>query len=198
MWRCIAVNVVDAIEKRRAHRSLEPVEITDETVRDLATHADLAPSCNNNQPWRFIFVRDPAQLAKIYLGLSKSNKWIQLASMIVAVFSRVEDDCTDKGRIYHQFDTGMAVAFLILRATELGLVAHPVSGYDETIVKQALDITDGYQLITLVNVGKHSDKIHPFLTEKQALREVERPARFSFERYAFFDRYTFPEPPQPV
>jgi nitroreductase len=188
------VNVVDAIETRRAYRSLEPIEITDDLVKDLAHNADLAPSCNNHQPWRFIFVRDPEQLAKIHAGLSKSNKWIELASMIIVVFSRVEDDCTDRGRVYHQFDTGMAVAFLILRATELGLVAHPVSGYDEVIVKQAVGVPDGYQAITLVNVGKHSDRIHPYLTEKQGIREKERPARFPFERFAFIDKYTPPEP----
>lgn len=114
------MNVVDAINTRRAYRSLEPVEITDEMVRDLATHAGLAPSCNNNQPWRFVFVRDPGQLAKVHAALTKNNKWIELASMIVAVFSRAGEDCNVKERVYHQFDTGMGTAFLILRATELG------------------------------------------------------------------------------
>jgi len=30
----------------------------------------------------------------------------------------------------------MATAFIILRATELGLVAHPIAGYNEDAVKQ--------------------------------------------------------------
>jgi len=189
------VNVTDAVQTRRAYRSLEQVEITDDLIRDLARHAGLAPSCNNNQPWRFVFVRDPAQLVKVHAALPKNNKWIELASMIVAIFSRAGEDCTVKDRIYHQFDTGMGTAFLILRATELGLVAHPVAGYDEAAVKQALNIPDEYQMITLVNVGKHSDKIHPCLTEKQAAIEAERPARKPFEAYASIDRYT--PPPQP-
>jgi len=128
------LNVTDAIKARRAYRSLEPVEITEKTIRDLAHHADLSPSCNNNQPWRFVFVRDPAQLSKIHTVLPPHNKWIELASMIIAVFSRPGEDCVVKERIYNQFDTGMATAFLILRATELGLVAHPVSGYNEEAV----------------------------------------------------------------
>ena len=189
------MNVVDAINTRRAYRSLEPVEITEELIRDLARHAGLAPSCNNNQPWRFVFVRDPGQLAKIHAALPKSNKWIELASMIVAVFSHAGEDCTVKERIYHQFDAGMGAAFLILRATELDLVAHPVAGYDEAAVKQILSIPENYQIITLVNVGKHSDKIHPYLTEKQAAIELERPVRNPFEKYAFIDRYTAVESP---
>ena len=109
--------------------------------------------------------------------------------MVIAVFSRAGEDCVVKERIYHQFDTGMAVAFLILRATELGLVAHPVAGYDEAAIKQTLGIPENYQVITLINVGKHSATIHPYLTEGQAAREKERPARYPFEKFASIDRY---------
>jgi nitroreductase len=84
----------------------------------------------------------------------------------------------------------MATATMILRATELGLVAHPIGGYDEEAVKKALRIPAGYQLITLVNVGRHSNKIHPYLTEKQAEAEKERPERLPFERYAYINHYT--------
>lgn len=189
------MNVTDAIKTRRAYRSLEPVEITEETIRDLAYHAGLSPSCNNNQPWRFVFVRDPSQLSKIHAILPKHNKWMELASMIIVVFSRPWEDCVVKERIYNQFDTGMATAFLILRATELGLVAHPVAGYNEESVKQTLGIPENYQIITLVNVGRHSDKIHPYLSESLAARERERPERYPFEKFAFLDRYTVP--PQP-
>jgi len=183
------MNVTDAIKARRAYRSLEPVEITEELVRDLATHAGLSASCFNKQPWRFVFVYDPGQLAKVHAALPKSNKWVELASMIVAVFSRAEDDCRIRGRDYHHFDVGMATATMILRATELGLVAHPIGGYDEDAVKAALGIPAGYQLITLVNVGRHSDKIHPYLTEKQAQAEGARPERLPFESYAYINRY---------
>ena len=51
------MDVKAAIEARRAYRSLAPVEITEELVRDLARCAQLAPSCDNNQPARFVFLR---------------------------------------------------------------------------------------------------------------------------------------------
>jgi nitroreductase len=191
------LNVTNAIKARRAYRSLEPVEITEDTIRDLAYHAGLSPSCNNNQPWRFVFIRDVAQLSKIFAVLPPHNKWIELASMIIAVFSRPGEDCVAKERIYHQFDTGMATAFLILRATELGLIAHPVAGYNEEVVKQILGLPENYQIITLVNVGRHSDKIHPYLTESQAAREKERPARYPFDKFAFLDKYMTPMEPSP-
>ena len=40
------MNVADAIETRRAYRSLKRSEITEELIRDLARHAGLVPSCN--------------------------------------------------------------------------------------------------------------------------------------------------------
>jgi nitroreductase len=183
------MEVREAIEKRRAHRSLDPTPITDELIRDLAESAGLAPSCFNYQPWRFVFVRDPEVLAEMHGALSKNNRWIERASMIVAVFSKAEDDCRVRGRIYHQFDTGMATAFLILRATELGLVAHPIAGYKEKKVKEILGIPEEMQAITLVNVGKHAGVLHDLLTDRQKEVEMERPPRKPFEEFAYFDRY---------
>ena len=182
------MNVTDAIKARRAYRSLDPVEITDELIRDLATHAGLSASCNNNQPWHFAFIRDGEMLAKIHPLLPAGNRWMQQSSMIVAVFSRPGNDCIVKDRVYYLFDTGMATAFLILRATELGLVAHPVAGYDEPAIKQLLGIPPEYQLITLINVGKHSNTVSSLLSEKQVASERQRPPRKAFDEYAYIDK----------
>lgn len=164
---------------------MEPVEITEELIRDLAESARLAPSCFNNQPWRFIFVHDPEVLKKLHGAMSRGNQWGQAASMIIAVFSREDMDCRIRGRNYYLFDTGMAMAFIILRATELGLVAHPIAGYDERAVKEILGIPEDMQVITLVNVGKHSETIGPLLTEKQAETEKKRPERLPLEEFAY-------------
>jgi len=185
----ITMDVTDAIKIRRAYRSLSPVEMTESLVSDLATHASLSASCNNNQPWRYLFVYNKNQLERMHTVLSKGNKWVELASMIIAVFSKAEDDCIVKERLYNLFDTGMATAFLILRATELGLVAHPIAGFNEEKVKEILEIPNDYQVITLVNVGKKAQGIHPYLSEQQAAREVERPARLRLDEFAFHDSY---------
>jgi len=183
------LDVREAIGLRRAYRSLDQVEITDDLIRDLADSASLAPSCFNNQPWRFVFVRDPLVLKEMHTALSRGNRWVTDASMIIAVSSRKEDDCQIRGRVYHQFDTGMATAFLILRATELGLVAHPIAGYSERKVKVILGVPDDMQVITLVNVGRHSEIIRDTLTEEQKTTERVRPKRLPLESFAHIDQY---------
>ena len=92
-------------------------------------------------------------------------------------------------REYYLFDTGMATAFLLLRATELGLVAHPIAGFNEVGVKEVLSIPEDFRLITLLVVGKKADTIHTVLSEKQAENEEKRPPRFPFEKFAFFNIY---------
>ncbi len=183
------MDVQQAIDRRRAYRSLDPAEVSPDLVRDLAECTRLAPSCFNNQPWRFVFVYDPGRLKELHTALSRGNEWARAASLIVAVFSKKELDCQIKGRDYYLFDTGMATAFLILRATELGLVAHPIAGYDEGRVKEILGIPEEMTVITLVIVGKHSAEISPVLSEKQVAWEKERPERLPLEEFAYTDSY---------
>ncbi|MCX5749371.1 MAG: nitroreductase family protein [Candidatus Saganbacteria bacterium] len=183
------MDVKEAIEKRRAYRSLDKAEITKELVDDLSHSASLAASCFNNQPWRFIFVYEEEQLKKLKTALNKGNEWAGDASMIIAVASKKDTDCVVKGREYFLFDTGMATAHLILRATELGLVAHPIAGYDEQKAREILNVPEDMTVITLINVGKHSGTIRPTLSEKQAEGEKDRPKRLPPEKFSFINKY---------
>lgn len=183
------MDVHTAIETRRATRSLAPTEITAELVQDLAYHAGLAPSCSNNQPWRFVFVHGPARLEEMKAVFNEGNRWCHAASLVVAVFSRKEDDCIIKDREYHQFDTGLAAAFLILRATELGLVAHPIAGYSPKKVREVLGIPDEFEVITLINIGKKAETVNPTLTPAKIEAETKRPERLPSGRFAFVDAY---------
>lgn len=184
------MEVIEAIENRRAYRSLAPIEINKELINDLAHSAQLFCSCFNNQPWRYVFVYEKAVLAKLHSALSPGNEWAQSASMIIAVFSKPEFDCIMKdGRRYYLFDTGMATAAIILRATELGLVAHPIAGYNQTKVKEILNIPEEMEVITLVIMGKHSEAIETILSEKQIEAEKKRPERLPIEKFVHLNKY---------
>ncbi len=179
----------EAIETRRAYRSLTTVTITETMVSELSKAASLAPSCYNNQPWRFVFVYESGKLDEVKKALAKGNEWALKASMIIAVFSKEKDDCVLKNRIYHQFDTGMATAFLLLKATDLGLVAHPIAGYDEEAVKKACAIPDEFTVVTLIIIGKKDEEIHDELSEWQKESEKSRPLRKQLEEFAFHNVY---------
>ncbi|MBY9014885.1 MAG: nitroreductase family protein [Candidatus Lokiarchaeota archaeon] len=182
------MSVKETIEKRRAYRSLDPVEITSDLIETLAEMARITPSCANMQPWKFVFVHDKNVLNELFIVLSEGNKWAEKASMIIGVFSKPKKDCVLGERLYYLFDTGMATAFLILRATELGLVAHPIAGFNETLAKEILSIPNEMRLITLVIVGKHSEIINPILSDPMKLGEKQRPPRKSIDEFIYIDK----------
>lgn len=110
--------------------------------------------------------------------------------MIIAVFSKEEDDCIIRDRVYHQFDVGISVGFLVLRATELGLVAHPIAGFSPMKTREILDIPDEYKVITLIIVGKHAEIINPVLSENQISAEKRRPSRKKIDSFVFLNKFT--------
>ncbi|MBN1801774.1 MAG: nitroreductase family protein [Candidatus Lokiarchaeota archaeon] len=183
------MDVKSVIEKRRAYRSLDPIDISDDTIKDLLEVARIAPSCMNKQPWRLVFVRDKMILSRLFDCLSSGNNWAKKASMIIGVVSKPDYDCVIGERMYYLLDVGMATAFILLRATELGLVAHPIAGYNEEKAKVALNIPQEMRLITLVIIGKHSKEINPELSESMKLGEKNRPPRVPLKEIGFMDRF---------
>jgi nitroreductase len=179
------------IQSRRAYRALEPVEISPEDVKKVAGLVSLSPSCNNNQPWRYIFVQNPVILQSLFTALSRGNAWAKNASMIVAVYSEASLDCQISGRDpYFLFDTGMATAYLILLLSEMGLVAHPIAGFNLEKTKEILKIPKDYSLITLIIVGKHTSVFPEEMSEKQRENEGRRPMRKSVKEFTSFDQYS--------
>lgn len=183
------MDVNDAIKKRRAYRSLENIVITENMINELATSAQLFCSCFNNQPWRYVFVYDSTILKNLHTVLSPGNEWAKSASMIIAVLSKPDLDCIIKERKYYAFDTGMATASLILRATELGLVAHPIAGFSPKKTREILGIPQDMEVITLIIIGKKSDKINPDLSDQQVEAEERRPARKPLDKIIHLNKY---------
>jgi nitroreductase len=184
------LTVREAIESRRAFRSLGKTRITSELIQDLAECASLSASCFNNQPWRYVFVYEKEKLKELHTALSKGNEWAQYASMIIAIFGTKESDCVIKDRVYYLFDIGMATAFIILRATELGLVAHPIAGFSEKKAKDILNIPEKMRLITLVIVGKHHHDLRDVLSDEQKKSERKRPERLPEGKFVFYNSFT--------
>lgn len=144
----------EVIIRRRAYQSIEKTGISEDDISKLARAASLAPSCFNNQPWRFIFITDEQVLQDFQQVYSRGNQWAWQASLVIAVFSHPENDCVIKDREYYQFDTGLAAGFLMLQATELGLVAHPIAGFSPRKVREILAIPEEMKVITLIIVGR--------------------------------------------
>lgn len=171
------MDVKEAVSRRRALRALDTMPVPKEVVDDMIEAMRLSPSCNNNQPWRVIVAREQGALEAVKTSLTKGNAWGSRSPLILVVCARLDDDCKLKDqRDYYLFSTGIAVGEMLLRATEHGLIAHPIAGYDASAIKQKLGVPDDHVLITLVICGFPGDDVS-MLSEKQLLAQKERPPR---------------------
>ncbi len=184
--------VREAVGARRARRALSSEAIREDELMAMLEAMRLSPSCNNNQPWNAIAVRGDEALASLKECLPRGNGWAKASPLIIAVCSRDDDDCllSDR-RDYHLFDCGLAVGEMMLAATGMGIIAHPIAGYDPLKAKEALSIPGEHILITLVVCGRPGSD-SSMLSEKQLLAERERPARKPWRENFFADRWGSP------
>ncbi|MEA3239017.1 MAG: redoxin domain-containing protein [Candidatus Bipolaricaulota bacterium] len=162
------------IAARRARRALSEELVSREEIDTLIEAAHLAPSCFNNQPWRFVAIDDPETLTAVKAEMPKGNYWTRPAPAIIALASKCDLDCKlSDNRDYFLFGCGMAASNMMVQATQMGLVAHPIAGFDPIKTKEILGIPEDYTLITLVVIGRQGDA--DVLSEKH--REAELGAR---------------------
>lgn len=186
------MDVEEAIGKRRALRVLSDRPIGKEAVASLVEAARLAPSCFNNQPWRYVFVQGEPALSAVREALSSGNGWATKSPLIIVVAARRDDDCKlSDSRDYFLFDCGLSASQLILRAVDLGLIAHPIAGYEPMTIRRTLGIPDEYVVISLIVCAYPGDD-DSLLSEKQKEIEPERPERDPIQDDFFQDSWGSP------
>ncbi len=97
--------------ERRARRLFdEGNQVPEVMLKQIMKAAHLAPSCFNNQPWRFSVVNDKDKLLELDEYIPSGNYWLKKAPVLIAVHSKPESDCRlSDSRDYFLFDTGLAV-----------------------------------------------------------------------------------------
>ena len=188
----MTASINEHIDARRAKRALSTEPVSQQQVELLIRAAHLAPSCFNSQPWRLVVIDDPQILQAVKETMPKGNYWTAPAPVIIAVASQRDLDCTlSDNRDYFLFGCGMAVGTLMIQATQMDLVAHPIAGYNPVKVKEILGIPEDYTLITLVVVGRPGDvsqlsdqhrEIELGPRDRKPLSEVMARNRYTFSR----------------
>ena len=135
-----------------------------------------APSCNNSQPWRFIYaLRDTPDWDVFFDLLSEGNKvWAKNTAVLIIVVSKTTMQIAGKDASVqshsHSFDTGAAWGYLALQASISGWAAHAMMGFDLPRAAQTLGIPADYRVEAAVAIGRRADPAT--LPEARRAREV--------------------------
>ncbi len=157
--------LINEINIRRAYRAFSDKKIPEDVIKRIMTSATYAPSCFNNQSWRFLVATSDDALKKVFNALSEGNYWFKHSQAAVVVATKLKFGCQlNDHRDYAFFDCGLAVENLMLQGFKEGIYAHAIAGYDPIKIKEAFQISGEYIIITLVALGYPGDD--RYLSEK--------------------------------
>jgi nitroreductase len=133
--------------------------LTEREIQTLFEAARWAPSCFNEQPWRFVYATAPEQRQKLVACLvAKNQLWAGRAPLVMFVLSRRCFQKTGKENRHAPYDAGAAWMALALQARKLGLYAHAMAGFNLDKAYETLGVSrDEFHIMAAIAVGRLGD-----------------------------------------
>lgn len=130
-------------------------------ILTLIEAARWAPSCNGDEPWRYLLwnrADDEAGWQKAFETLSENNKkWCSNVPLLMLSCAGSNFGHSGKPNRHTQHDTGMASLNLSLQAVALGLIAHQMGGFDSEKIRAAFAIPAEFTPMAMIAVGYQAD-----------------------------------------
>jgi nitroreductase len=171
------MDVLTAIRGRRSIRKYSSTPVEEEKLLKVLEAARLSPSARNAQDWKFIVVRDEAKRARLAEAAGVYH-FIGQAPIIVVACGTEPNSIMRCGQPRHTVDLSIATAYLILEAYEQGLGTCWIGGFDEKIVKEALEIPEGVRAVAMTPLGYPAES--PATRPRKRIEEIVCYDRFEF------------------
>ena len=149
------MEINELIRKRFSTRAFSSQSITDEALYSLIEAARWAASARNEQPWRFIIGSNNSDYyQRIFNCLDEGNKvWAQNAPVLIITMAMKHYAFNDSLNRYALHDVSWATANLCLQATHLGLMVHPMGGFDSNRIISEFEIPEIMEPVTILAIG---------------------------------------------
>jgi nitroreductase len=147
----------------------------------LLEAARIAPSCFNEQPWRFLVFdgEDSESLDRARSCLVAGNAWARAApALLLSVASEHWEKDGSPNR-HAQHDVGLASENLALEATALGLAVHFMAGFDAERARELFGIPEGFTPMAMIAVGYPGtvEDLPPMLRERELAPRQRKPIK---------------------
>ncbi len=194
------MDLKEAISSRISVRVYDGREIPDDVVKSILDAARLAPSGCNAQPWRFRVVRDSETIEELKRREAFPQAFVYKAPLIIVCCgdpdayigryggeNQVEDGSVpeDPGERKALFsivegknaaralrDVSIASAFMVLRATGLGLGTSYIGLINEKVLRSVLAIQERMIIPFIITVGYAALNTSSSRTPRKELSEI--------------------------
>src|SRR5450759_134928 len=178
--------ILEIIQERWSPYSFSSTPVEEFKLKSMFEAAGYAPSCNNEQPWMFVYsTQENKDVFDDYLGfMVDSNKvWAKHAYALIISMARTKFSYNGKPNRHAFHDTGMAVANLLLQALAMDVYVHQMAGYSVEKVKEYFKLNDDIEPVAMMAVGYIGDGVA--LSPELLKRDEKRRPRKSVNEFAF-------------
>jgi len=184
----------DLIYRRWSPRVFEERNVSPHLVRTLLESARWAPSCFNEQPWRYLVFdgSDSDAMERARACLVEGNAWARKAPVLMLSVAKETFTRNDKPNRTAQHDVGLASENLVLQAVEYGMVAHQMAGFDMERARHEFSIPADYTPIAMIAIGYPYRGSTDDLPESERKKELAPRSRKPAREIAFAGRWDEP------
>lgn len=148
----------DILQNRWSPRSFDACKSIDsQTLTALLEAARWAPSCFNDQPWRFLLCNKATHESawqKLLSTLGEKNQiWAKNAPVLILSIAMHEFGHNGKPNRWSMYDTGAASVSLCLQATAMGLATHQMGGFDAQQCVELFNLPTSCNPMSVIAVG---------------------------------------------
>ena len=144
--------ILEAIKKRQSVRSYQDKEIPEEILQQILEAGRLAPSACNNQPWKFIVVKDKKLKEKL-ITACKNQNFVGEASVVIVGCAINPSYKMGNGEYSYTIDLAIALEHMSLEAASLGLGTCWIGAFYQDQVKEILGVPEDVRVVALMSVG---------------------------------------------
>ena len=155
--------VLEAIYRRRSIREFTEADIALEQLHEIVRAGTWAPSGLNNQPWRFVIIKNPG----IKDELAQQTHYghiVRGANALIAVYL-CKDDMYDAVKDHQAAGACLQNMLLAAEALDLGAVWLGQILKNKTEVNRILGLAETYDLMAIIALG------HPLHRNQKSRRK---------------------------
>jgi len=174
------VPIHEVIGRRWSPRAFAPRPVESERLLSVFEAARWAASASNEQPWAFMVATsdDPKNYEGMLGVLVDFNRgWANQAPVLILTLAHTQFEKDGRPNRHAFYDLGQAAANLSLQATALGLVTHPMAGFDAEAARQRFAVPAGWEPVSVIALGYPGDpdSLNETLRQRELAQRKRKP-----------------------